>query len=174
MKLIVDTEKMFKMTLSPEGQLGINVANSKQYQGQLTSEEMEQIAHRVSVITDGAIKFDPVPNDYIGMHKTDIETLEAQSEEINRLRGVIEKQSVELKDWQTNSETLNKVIDVSKETVDILQKTVSDTEALNTRQSEIIKEQSEVIQAQSLKIQELTAVTEVKAEPTEVAAAVEN
>lgn len=94
MKLILEQEKMFKMTVSQDGQLSVALANGKQYAGPLAAGEAEQLLHRVTVISDGAIKFDPAPNDYIGMHETDVATLEAQSIAINELRESAERNRI--------------------------------------------------------------------------------
>lgn len=94
MKLILEQDKMLKLSVSQEGQLSAILANGKQYSGQLASAEMEQLLFRVTAIADGAIKFDPTPNDYIGMHETDVATLEAQSIAINELRESAERNRV--------------------------------------------------------------------------------
>lgn len=86
MKLVLEQEKMFKLTVTQDGQLNVTLANGKQYSGPLTANESEQLLFRVTVISDGAIKFDPMPTDYLGVHETDVATLEAQSLAINELR----------------------------------------------------------------------------------------
>ena len=90
MKLIIDSEKMFKLAITPEGSLSINLANGKTLQGTLTPEEIEQIHFRVMQVSEGALKFDPEPQDYVSLHKSDTLTLEAQAVELDRLRSVIE------------------------------------------------------------------------------------
>lgn len=92
MKLIIDAEKMFKLTITQEGQLSVNLANGKQYAGPLAPAELEQIMFRASALSDGAIKFDPAPTDYISMHEEDMKTLESQSVAINELRETVESQ----------------------------------------------------------------------------------
>jgi hypothetical protein len=86
MKLILEQEKMFKLTVTQDGQLNVALANGKQYSGPLKPAELEQLLFRVSAISDEAIKFDPAPSDYIGLHDADVATLEAQSLVINSLR----------------------------------------------------------------------------------------
>lgn len=90
MKLIIDSEKMFKLAITPEGQLSINLANGKTLTGALSSEEVEQLHFRVMQVSDGALQFDPMPTDHIGRHQDDAATLEAQAIELDRLRGALE------------------------------------------------------------------------------------
>jgi|WetSurMetagenome_2_1015567.scaffolds.fasta_scaffold147318_2 hypothetical protein len=86
MKLILNQEKMFKLSITQEGQVTVNLANGKQYTGSLTKEETEQLMFRVSAISEGTILFDPTPWDYVNLHAIDVGTLEAQSLTINELR----------------------------------------------------------------------------------------
>ena len=112
MKLILEQEKMFKLTVTQDGQLSVALANGKQYSGPLSAAESEQLLYRVTVITDGAIKFDPMPTDYVGMHETDVATLEAQSLAINELR---EQLSERDKTIEANKEALERLADCENE-----------------------------------------------------------
>lgn len=112
MKLILDAEKMFKLTVTQDGQLSVALANGKQYAGPLTAAEQEQLMFRVSAISDGAIKFDPEPTDYVGMHNEDVKTLEAQSLTINELRETIVAREEVIK---SNQEALARLADCESE-----------------------------------------------------------
>jgi len=90
MKMLVDTDKMYKLALTPDGQLAINLSNGKTIQGSLTPEEQEVIAVAVTRISERVIEFEPKPNDYIALHLADIETLEKQALALEELRTELE------------------------------------------------------------------------------------
>jgi regulator of replication initiation timing len=64
----------------------IKLPGGKAIEGELTEQEQEQIAYRVLKITEGVVFFDPEPIDLVGMHNTDIETLEKQAIALDELR----------------------------------------------------------------------------------------
>lgn len=86
MKMLVDTDKMYKLALTPDGQLAINLSNGKTIQGSLTAEEQEVVAVAITRISERVIEFDPTPNDYIALHTADIQTLEQQAVLLEELR----------------------------------------------------------------------------------------
>jgi chromosome segregation ATPase len=86
MKMLIDTDKMYKLNLTPEGQLSINLSNGKVLQGTLTQEEQDVVATAMTRISENFIQFEPKPTDYIALHLSDIETLEKQSQALEELR----------------------------------------------------------------------------------------
>lgn len=157
MKLIIDSDKMFKLSVTPEGELSINLANGKTMKGSLTPEEVEQLHFRVMEVSDGALLFDPLPTDYIGLHKSDMETLEQQSIELNRLRDALENAK------QSEQELLTAKAELETRLTDCEQLLVSArTELKNAL--EVVEQQ-----ASKLNVKEVVEPAPVESTPVEAA-----
>lgn len=112
MKLIINQEKMFKVSIAQDGQMNIALANGKQIAGALTPAELEQVMHRVSVVSEGTITFDPTPNDYVSMHNDDVKTLELQSSTINELREQLQARDATI---EKHAEVVSRLADCENE-----------------------------------------------------------
>lgn len=159
MKMVVDTDKMFKIAASPDGQLSINLANGKTIQGQLSPEEIDVLLTAVIRVSEEVLQFDPKPTDYIALHLSDIETLEKQSQALEELRveldqkkGLLAEQIEAAGKLQTTlDETLKELDDARpklRDTSLIVQEQASQLAQLRAElaaANEVIQKQREVI-----------------------------
>lgn len=108
MKMVIDTDKMFKLSVNPDGQLQINLANGKTLQGALTPEEQEVIAVAVTRVSESLITFEPKPTDYLAMHLSDVATLELQAIVIAELREKAKTEEASAQEYADSRNQLTK------------------------------------------------------------------
>lgn len=87
MKTVITDIGMHKTTINASGEIEIVLlGNGKKFSGRLTPEEIEQLNFRITEVSEGAISFDPPPQDLIVRHSSDLITLEEQANELQNLR----------------------------------------------------------------------------------------
>jgi hypothetical protein len=86
MKTVISEIPLVKVSVKQDRTIDITLAGGKQFTGELTENELEQILYRITKATDGVVAFDPEPQDFIGVHEQDLKTLEEQSGIIVELR----------------------------------------------------------------------------------------